>query len=142
MNMKFKKIILAVLLLSFSALCAAKSYAVIVNKANAVEKISTRDLKRIFLGEKTTWPDNKENIRVAVFKKGAVHKEFLKDIVKKSPLRFSIHWKRILFTGTGSAANIFKTDAEVKEFIKANPTAIGYISAQSLDDTVKKIGTD
>ena len=142
MNMKFKKIILAVLLLSFSVLCAAEGYAVIVNKANAVEKISSRDLKRIFLGEKTTWPHNKEKIRVAVFKKAALHKEFLRDILKKSPLQFSLHWKRILFTGTGSAPNIFNTDAEVKEFVKANPTAIGYISPQSLDDTVKKISTD
>ena len=42
-------------------------------------------------------------------------------------------------TGTGTHINFFKTDEKVKEYIKSNPAAIGYISAASVDDTIKKI---
>jgi ABC-type phosphate transport system substrate-binding protein len=56
-------------------------------------------------------------------------------------MKFAIHWKQKIFTGsaTGSHINFFKTEAKVKEYVKANPTAIGYISVDSADDTIKEI---
>jgi ABC-type phosphate transport system substrate-binding protein len=140
--MKRKKIIilLALFSLGVSTLCFSESYAVIVHPANTNQIITAKDLKAIFLGEKTNWPEGKQ-IKVALLKSGESHKEFLGDIVKMTPLKFSIYWKRKIFTGTGAGThiNIFKSDAEVLSYIASNPTAIGYISFSSLDDTVKAV---
>jgi ABC-type phosphate transport system substrate-binding protein len=129
------------LLLSFSTLCAAESYVVIVNNANTDHEILAKDLKKIFLGEKSAWPNGKQ-IKVAALKGGdsEAHKDFLKDIVKITPLNFRMHWKRKVFTGAGAGTDIqfFTSEKKLKEFIAANPTAVGYISTASLDDTVKK----
>ena len=140
--MKGKKIIILLALFSICAsiLSFAKDYAVIVHSSNPIRSITAKDLKKIFLGEKTTWPDGQQ-IKMAVFKTGDLHKTFLQDIVKISPLKFANQWKQKIFTGTGTGThiNFFKTGEKVKEYIKSNPTAIGYISGSSVDDTIKKI---
>lgn len=133
-------ILLAVFFVCASTLGFAKSYAVIVHPDNPTPTLTAKDLKMIFLGEKTTWPDG-QVLKVAVLKNGEVHKEFMKDIVKLSPLKFSIHWKQKIFTGSATVShiNFFKSEDQVKEYVKNNPTAIGYISVDSVDDTVKEI---
>jgi ABC-type phosphate transport system substrate-binding protein len=133
-------ILFAVFFVCASTLGFAKSYAVIVHPDNPTPTLTAKDLKMIFLGEKTTWPDG-QALKVAVLKNGEVHKEFMKDIVKLSPLKFSIHWKQKIFTGSGTAShiNFFKSEDQVKEYVNTNPTAIGYVSVDSVDDTVKEI---
>ena len=141
--MKGKTTIVILSLIFF--LCAstggfAKSVAVIVHPDNPTQTLTAKNLKMIFLGEKTTWSDG-QPLKIAALKKGEVHKEFLKDIVKMSPMKFAIHWKQKIFTGsaTGSHINFFKSEDKVKEYVKANPTAIGYIPVDALDDTIKEI---
>lgn len=133
-------ILFAVIFLCATTLGFAKNYAVIVHPDNSTPTLTAKDLKMIFLGEKTTWPDG-QALKAAALKNGEVHKEFLRDFVKLSPLKFAIHWKQKIFTGnaTGSYINFFKSEDQVKEYIKANPTAIGYISVDSVDNTVKEI---
>ncbi|MGD2088780.1 MAG: substrate-binding domain-containing protein [Candidatus Aminicenantes bacterium] len=133
-------ILLALLFLCASTLGFTKNFTVIVHPDNPTQTLTAKDLKRIFLGDKTTWPEG-EPLKIAALKNGEVHKAFLKSIVKLSPMKFAIHWKQKIFTGsaTGSHINFFKSEAKVKEYVKDNPTAIGYISVDSVDDTIKEI---
>lgn len=140
--MKGRKIIilLALFTICASTLSFAEDYAVIVHPSNPIRSITAKDLKKIFLGEKTAWPDGQQ-IKMAVFKTGDLHKTFLQDVIKISPLKFANHWKQKIFTGTGTGThiNFFKTDEKVKEYVESNPAAIGYISGTGVDDTIKKI---
>jgi ABC-type phosphate transport system substrate-binding protein len=141
--MKGKTTIVILSLIFFlcaSTLGLAKSFAVIVHPDNSTPTLTAKDLKMIFLGEKTNWPEG-QSLKVAALKNGEVHKEFLRDIVKLSPMKFAIHWKQKIFTGsaTGSHINFFKSEDQVKEYVKTNPTAIGYISVDSVDETVKEL---
>lgn len=140
MKAKTTIILFAIFWLCVSTLCFAKSFAVIVHPGNPTQALTAKDLKMIFLGEKTTW-SNGQPLKVAALKNGEVHKEFLRDIVKLSPMKFAIHWKQKIFTGSahGSHINFFKSEDKVKEYVKVNPTAIGYISVNSVDDTIKEI---
>jgi len=133
-------ILFAVFFVCASTLGFAKSYAVIVHPDNPTPTLTAKDVKMIYLGEKTTWPDG-QTIKIAALKNGEVHKEFLKDMVKLSPLKFAIHWKQKIFTGSATVSNInfFKSEDQVKEYVKTNPTAIGYIPVDSVDETVKEI---
>ncbi|MCP5054609.1 MAG: hypothetical protein GY940_46005 [bacterium] len=136
--MKLKPLIITVVLLSLSTLCFSESWVVIVNKDGPLKEITAADLKRVYLGEKISWPSGKR-IKVASIKKGEAYNEFLHDIVKISPMRFSRHWKKIVFTGSGTPIKTFKTDEGVIDYVKANPNAIGCIPNKSLDDSVRKV---
>ena len=51
--------------------------------------------------------------------------------------QFQMYWRRALYSGTGIPPQKLADDAAMKKEITANPRSIGYISADSFDDTVK-----
>ena len=126
------------LLMSLSVFCLAGDYTVLVNTDNQIDKISKDDLKSILLGKKTTWEDG-QKIKVAVYKDNDTHKAILKDMVKKSPMQFSLYWKKIVFSGSGTPIKIVKDETEMVNFIINNPTAIGYISTAHKNEKIKII---
>jgi len=136
--MKVKTLIVMLIILAGSLPGLAGEYSVIVNPVNSVQKLSVRELQAIFLGKSTAWTDGSK-IKVAVFKKGDVHKTFLGDITQMTPMQFSVYWKKIIFTGNGTPITVVKDEAEMKEFIKANVAAIGYISPTALDTGLKDV---
>ena len=111
---------------------------VIINKANKTSSINTNILRNIYLGKRGFWPDN-QPIHIAILKKGDVHSRFLKVIVKMNASRFSLHWKKATYTGTGVAPKVFESEEKLRAFVSETPGAIGYISLDALDDTVKKL---
>ena len=48
-----------------------------------------------------------------------LHKALLKDTVKKSPMQFSLYWKKILFSGSGTPIQIVNNEQEMIDFIIA-----------------------
>ena len=130
-------IVLASILLASGASWAA-DFVLIVNKANGVSRISADDARNIFLGKKTTWPDGKAIVFV-VQDGTEVNNEFTSEVLQKTANQYILFWKKAVFTGTGTAPQSFKTDAEVKEFVVSNIYSIGYISEQAADGTVKKV---
>lgn len=120
----------------FAAACSAADFAVVVNKANRSETLSANDLRQIFLGKKTAWPDSKPVVFI-LQEDSAVHEAFLRKIVKKSPQQFLLYWKKALFTGKGGVPHEVPGDREVKEYVASNPSAVGYISKDAVDDSIK-----
>jgi ABC-type phosphate transport system substrate-binding protein len=132
--MKRKLLVFALLLIT--PFIFAGDFSVVVNKANDVSSISKGDLKKIYLGKKTTWP-NGNTIKVAALKKGPAHTAFLKAVVKKAPSAFSLLWKKAVFTGTGNPPKFFDNEADLLKYIEDTPGAIGYASVTS--SSVKEI---
>jgi len=131
-------LMISLLLLSLSSLCLAGDYVLLINPVNPAESISRDDLTDILLGKKTTWADG-QKIKIAVYKKGEAHRALLKDTVKKSPMQFSLYWKKILFSGSGTPIQIVNNEQEMIDFIIKNPTAIGYIAAAGKIEQLKVI---
>ncbi len=129
-------ILITGLLLSTQAL--ASDLAIVVNKSNVIDSISSNELKKIFLGKKSRW-ENGEKIRLFCQQVGDVHKAFTKSFVKKSPQQFYTYWNKILFTGKGRPPMELKNDTEMLKFVAADQNAIGYISRDSLNEDVKEI---
>ncbi|GEM_PF-1787792 len=115
-------------------------YNIVVNKARPDQDMALKDLKKIFLGEITTWPDG-TGIKLAVLKTGESHNTFIDGVLKMTAIQFSTYWKRKVFSGgaTGTDIQYFKTEKSLKEYIASEPGSIGYLSPASVDDTVKVI---
>lgn len=135
-----KKLIFALLLVSVAlSNAAAADFILIVNQANPASSISHGDAKNIFLGKKSTWSDGSK-IKPVLQDKSAVHKSFIKATTGKSTKQFANFWKKATFTGTGVSPKSLPGDAEVVAFVAANAGAIGYVSATTTVDSVKKLG--
>ncbi len=117
--------------------------AVIVNRSNPLENISFGDLRKIFLGERTRWPDG-HRITVVMQEPGQPErKTVLKQIYRMSESDFNRYFLQGTFTGeVFSPPKTLATSVGVRKFVFNVPGAIGYMRAQDVDETVKVIRID
>ncbi|MCD4820192.1 MAG: hypothetical protein K8S23_16035 [Candidatus Cloacimonetes bacterium] len=116
---------------------AEPSVTIIANISVQENSISAKNLKKIYLGKKTTWED-KSKIFFVICEDTELHKSFLK-IIKKTPSQFSNHWKKQIFTGKGKAPLKFETKEALIEYIATTDGAIGYILGSCEADNVKTL---
>jgi ABC-type phosphate transport system substrate-binding protein len=126
----------SLMLLAFAATVLADELVLIVNPTNPIGSMAAQSVKNIFLGKRITWPNGKKII-IVIQDDTEVHASFTEQFINKSPRQLDQIWKQALFTGTGMPPQKVKNDSEVKGFVARTPDAIGYISRESLDDSVK-----
>ena len=134
---QMKQTIIAIILILLSASSWAEP-VLIVNPSVADTELKRSDVAKIFLGKKKKWPSG-EKVTAILLKDGNVHQQFIKTIVRKTLSQFSIHWKRMVFTGKGQALKTVASEAEMIETIKNAPGAVGYIDSDTLSDDLKTI---
>mgnify|MGYP001824419040 CR=1 FL=1 len=106
---------------------AVGEVVVVANTEVTEDVIERKDLQRIYLGKKTTWPD-KTSIVPVMLKTGPVHTEFVEDVVGRSEHRFATYWRQMVFTGKGVPPKSFASESEIVNYVKATPGAVGYVS--------------
>lgn len=112
--------------------------AIIVNPSNSVGTLSPGDLHRIFMGDKSTWPNGKRIYLVMAPPGSPERALILKDIYKMSEAEYSKYFLQATFTGAVAAPpKDASSDADVKQLVAANPGAIGYVKTSDADASVK-----
>lgn len=112
--------------------------AVIANAHVRVTEISADDLKRVFLGSKTSLGDG-SSVEPVLMQAGAAHTEFLKEYVGKTDAALRNHFKSLVFTGKGSMPKSFASDAEVIAYVAKTKGAIGYVGNADGASGVKRL---
>jgi ABC-type phosphate transport system substrate-binding protein len=117
---------------------APEEVDVVVNKANNVGATAREEVRRIFLGEKTSWPDGK-HITILMLPRGQPERELvLREVYKMNEADYTRYFLQAAFTGRVEAApKELSSAAEMKSRLAANPNAIGYLKKEDVDDSVK-----
>jgi len=135
MNMR-SAIYACVFLFASLSPCFAHHTAVIVNKENAVDNVSSAHLAKIVRGEIKKWPDGR-NIVLVLHKESEGEAETLERLNKMTPAE----WKA--FVATHREGILFvDTDADVIKQVQSEPGAIGLIEAHSIDNSVNVVRVD
>ncbi|MCR9133134.1 MAG: substrate-binding domain-containing protein [bacterium] len=138
-----KKIILSTLFLFVASVALqAQNFKVIVNEANATTSLSKKDVSEIFLKTKTSWDDGSKIVPVDQTARSATRAEFSQEIHGRSVGAIRSHWQQAAFSGAGTAPAERPSDAEVIAFVKNNPGAVGYISADADVSGVKVVAVN
>jgi ABC-type phosphate transport system substrate-binding protein len=117
---------------------AGDPVAIIVNSSNDISNLSVGDLQKIFLGEKSRWPNGKHIFLVMAAPGSPERAAVLKSVFKMSESDYAKYFLQAAFTGAISAPPKDATSAaQVKELVAANPGAIGYVQQQDADSSVK-----
>ena len=114
-----------------------RSLRIVVNKENKASTLSADDLTRIFLGKKTLWDSGTRIVPVMPEEESAAGGTFLTGTLEKSVSQFRTYWKRLLFSGGGTVPKVFRTSAQILDFVARQPGAIGVVEASAVDDRVK-----
>ncbi len=120
------------------ALANESKTVVIAHAENKAEKFSKDEIKKIFLGKRTKWDDDRKIIFVTL-STGPIHKEFLKTYVGKTPAQYNKYWKKQIFTGKGKPPKSFKTEKQLLDYVSKTKGALGYISRKTLSNKSNKI---
>ena len=134
--MNIHKYTLATLLTLFSL--SSQAVTVIVHPSNT-DEIDTKLVKKIYLGKTKKFPSGGQVIPLEL-DNGDTKEAFLKSVVGKSESQYKAYWSKLVFTGKGQAPRTADSDNEVIELVSKNPNLIGYISDDSINDSVKSIG--
>ena len=127
-------------LLFRSAAAAGGEVDVIVNKANTVDDLPIADAKKVFMGDKTTWPSGKR-VTILMLAPGLPERaDVLRLIYKMSEDEYGQFFTAAAFAGKVAAPpKDVGSAAQMKQAVAANPGAIGYLKKEDLDDTVKAV---
>ncbi len=127
----FSFIFLMTLAVFLGEAIAAKGWVVIVNKANPITEASKDEVAKWFLKKKTTWENGQKILPVDQSPSSPVRKAFSKEVLGKSVSAVRRYWQKMIFSGRGVPPVEKGSDAEVIDYVRSNPGAVGYVSSNA-----------
>jgi len=131
------KVLSVMLMVIFSSIATAE-IAIIVHPNNN-NALDVKTAARIFTGKLKTFPGGESAVPIAQNDDSNTTKEFNKKVLKKSGSQLKAYWSKLVFTGKGTPPKKVGSDNEVIDLISVNPNFIGYVSADSVVESVKVI---
>jgi len=119
---------------------AAQGFTLVVNAANSASSVSRDEAAMIFLKQRLTWSNGQRVVSVDLAKASNARMAFSKQVLGRSVSGVTSYWQGQIFAGGAQPPAERASDAEIVAFVRANPNAVGYVSAgTALPDGVKTL---
>ena len=108
---------------------------VVMNTTVTKKEISVEDLKNIYLGKTSFWPDNTS---IKAFDRPVdrpAGQSFYRDVLKMVPARFRHHWQGQQLAGRGIAPETLATVDDVVARVASTAGAVSYVHASEVPKT-------
>jgi ABC-type phosphate transport system substrate-binding protein len=125
-------LVVAALLVASGAVCAA-DFVVIVSAKNA-GTLSETQIRNIFLGRTSTFPDGSRAIPLTLDEGVDARSQFNDVILKKNEAQLRAYWVERILTGKGLPPRTVATEEELQELVARNSGFIGFVSKKTRDD--------
>jgi ABC-type phosphate transport system substrate-binding protein len=138
----FRAVLICAALLATTAGTEAQQseFVIIVHAENPLNELSREAASKLFLKKTDNWADGAAVAPVDQTERSATREAFSKAVHKRSVGAIKAFWQQQLFAARGIPPVEKGTDAEVLAFVRANPNAIGYVTAGStLDAGIKTV---
>ena len=107
--------------------------AVVVHKSNALDEVSSAELRRILLGDETRWSD-KEKITVLLLAPGSEERQaVLRILLKMTDDDFTRHWISRVFQGEATVGpKVAPSPASMVRLVAGLPASLGIIDTDDI----------
>ena|SRR5277367_4673758 len=116
--------------------CFAHHMAVVVNKDNTIQNVTSDHLAKIFKGEVKKWPDGK-NVVIVLHSSSAGEMTTLLHLTKMTEADM-----KAFLASHKDAIRTVGSDANVIDAVGSTPGAIGFVEEHSITDRVTVIRVD
>ena len=130
---------LCLLFVSFYA--KSTEFVVVVNKSNAINTLSKREIIDIYMGRYLTFPDGETSKPLDLPAQSALKNDFYLKLVNKDEQKINAYWARLLFSGRAKPPTPSASVEDAINKIAASQFAIGYIPLSQVTDAVKVVYT-
>ena len=121
---------------------AYSDVVIIVNHDNPTTQLTKEDVKDIFLGRMTRFPNTNLAVYPAEISETNQEKKiFYKSIANKSITKINRYWARYLFTGKISPPKRLSSYQEIINLVSSNRSGISYIDSKDILPSIKVVLT-
>ena len=113
------------------AIAAGQDFKIVINETNRTSSISKRDVSRCFMKQTNTWISGQPVVPVDLAASSETRQAFSVAIHNRDVNAVKSYWQREIFSGRGAPPAEKASDQEVLAFVRANPGAVGYVSADA-----------
>ena len=141
-----KPVLLTILALALLASCPQvlnssadlEEIDVVVPKSSNAGSLSIEAVRKIFMGEKSSWAGGKRIIVLMLAPGQPERGVILREVFKMTESDYTKYFLQAAFTGRVQAApKDLPSAAQMKARLAANPNAIGYLKKEDVDDSVR-----
>jgi len=137
---QFNRILtITLLMLCIASVQAMEPLAVVVNKANPIDKLTRSELIDLFMGKYVAFPDDSKAMPVELKGEHDIKVTFYRSLVDMPLSRVNAYWSRLRFTGRKRVAVFQPNEAELIDYIIANEQAIGYVPQSLITEDLKVV---
>jgi ABC-type phosphate transport system substrate-binding protein len=137
MNLHLRKIILVLVFVACWLPCEAKHMAVIVNKGNSTENVSSGDLSKIFQTNTRKWPDGRNITLVVRDLTSSDTQEALQRLYKMTQADV----KTFVDQHKGAFV-VCDSDEALLKIVESTPGALGLVDVYSITSKVNVVKVD
>jgi ABC-type phosphate transport system substrate-binding protein len=136
-----QRIVLTALLLSLCLGARAEDgFKVIVHSDNPTVSLTRLQVSQLFLKQVTRWPNGGDYVRpIDLGSNSPVREAFTHVVLQDDVANVRAYWNKRIFAGRDVPPPEVSSDAAVVTFVRANPSAIGYVSAAARLDGVREL---
>jgi len=144
MRILCKPALFARILLACAPALATPALAEVVVVASAktsLAALSPEQVEQTFSGKASAFADGRKTHLLDLPESSATRADFYTKALGKNAIQMKAYWSRMTFTGK-SLPPAEKADADaVKKALAADPDAVGYVDAASVDGSVKVLAS-
>jgi ABC-type phosphate transport system substrate-binding protein len=118
---------IAVLVGSPSVGRAQDGFRLIVHPANSVTTLRAAAVSKLFLRKQTKWPNGQTVKPVDQVEPSPVRRKFSSAIHRMDVPSVQSFWQEVVFSGRGEPPPERSSDADILNYVRVNPNAVGYI---------------
>jgi len=137
MNRTLSKLLLVAALALAAPLARAEPLAVVVDRDNPKADVSTEELKSLWLGKRTEWPDGARVVAIDLDASSPLRAAFLSGATGMSPAAYQQYWVDQQVRGAGSAPKTASAPASAMKLVARIRGAVAYVPASQVDASVK-----
>ena len=116
--------------------CFAHHMAVVVDKDNKVQNVTSAQLARILKGEMKKWPDGK-NVVMVLHNSSPGELTTLRHLSKMTEAEL-----KAFLAARKDSTQLVESDADVINSVSATPGALGFVEEHSITDRVSVVRVD
>ena len=109
---------------------------VVVNDGNDVERMSIREVRKLFLGKSRKLPDGSRAVLVRFEPSSSL---FNARVLNRSDAQVDAAWSRLRFSGRVRAPHGFDSVEKLLSFVASTPNAVAYVPVELVTDGVRRV---
>jgi ABC-type phosphate transport system substrate-binding protein len=111
--------------------------AIIVNPSYHDGKLDIQDIKKLFLGERTAFPDGNYAMPVNHNDGSPDRKQFYSSVLGMNATSLSRYWRRQIGMGNNNQPTVANSYTAVLKTVASTPNSISYINSNMVNNKVK-----